>query len=313
MGAGWGAAGVPVLSRRLSGVVHQADAPFSLVILLGGWPSGLIAVHSLGLPLLGTIFPASLHRYFKPTEGASHWNTLSDITSTIFLAEVGFLILGSPNFFEYAFGLVGSVGPVIASMLLPLQGTTPKEHRKHWLAVQALLWRCSLHTAFFLDSDNGGATDACHLFGFGPGLCSDTIPTSLGRLPLELRHFLNGSTKGYIPPSTLVARSLVPALNNPPRQILWHLDVVRSKGLFPCGCLHLLAYYPLYFFSNKRVAQPLALPELLRLYQLPLSMDVVLRALKPDKGLPFEDSPAPDLFASVFQQLRGASGGGFWE
>ena len=33
-------------------------------------------------------------------------------------------------------------------------------------------------------------------------------------------------------------------------------------------------------------------------------------ALKPDKGLPFEDSSTPDLFASVLQQLWGTSGGG---
>ncbi len=33
-------------------------------------------------------------------------------------------------------------------------------------------------------------------------------------------------------------------------------------------------------------------------------------ALKPDKGLPCEDSPAPDLFASVLQQLWGTSEGG---
>jgi hypothetical protein len=300
MGAGQEAAGGPVLSRCLLGVFQWVDAPFSLVILLGGWPSGLIAVHSLGLPLLGAFFPASIHRYFKPKGGASYWNTPSDIISTVFLEEVGFLILGSPNFFEYAFGLVGSVGPVIASVLLLLRGTTPKEHRKHWSAAQALLWRCGLHTAFFLDSTNGGAMDACHLFGFGPGLCLDTIPTSLGGLLLALKHFLDGGKKGYIPPSALVAQSLVPALDDPPLRVVWHLDVVFSKGLFPCGRLRSLVYCPSYFFPNKWVARPLALPKLLWLYQLPILMDVVLRALEPDKGLPSEDSPAPDLFASVF-------------
>jgi hypothetical protein len=152
--------------------------------------------------------------------------------------------------------------------------------------------------------------DAFHLFGFSPRLCLDTILTSLGGLPLALRHFLDGGTKGYIPPSALVAQSLVPALDNPPQWFLWHLDIVQSEGLFPCRRPRSLVYCPLYCFPNKWVAWPLALPELLQLYQLPLLMDAVLRALEPDKGLPFEDSPAPNLFASVFQQLWGASGGG---
>jgi hypothetical protein len=309
MGAGRGVAGVPVLSRHLSEVVQWVNAPFSLVVLSGGWPSRLIAVHSLGLPLLGTFFPASLHRYFKPKLGASCWNTPSDIISTVFPEEVGFLVSSSLNFFEYALGLVGSVGPMIALVFLPLQGTTPKEHRKHRLVAQALLWRCGLHMAFFLDSNNGGAMDVCHFFGFGPGLCSDTIPVSLGGLLLVLRHFLDGGTKGYVPVSTLVSRSLVPALDDPSRQVLWHLDIIQSEGLFPCGHPCSLVYCPSYFFLNKWVARPLAIPELLRLYQLPLLMDAVLRALEPDKVLPFEDSPTPDLFASNFRQLWGASGG----
>jgi hypothetical protein len=54
----------------------------------------------------------------------------------------------------------------------------------------------------------------------------------------------------------------------------------------------------------------LSLPERLQLYQLPLLMDLVLQDLDPRHGLPFEHSPPPDLFVSIFQQLWGVSGGG---
>jgi len=51
------------------------------------------------------------------------------------------------------------------------------------------------------------------------------------------------------------------------------------------------------------------LPELLRLYRLPLTLDPLLRDLDPERGLPFEDAPAPDVFISIFRQLWGVCGG----
>ena len=50
------------------------------------------------------------------------------------------MILGLPDFIEYyVFGLVGSVGLVIASVSLPWRGAPPKAHWQHWLAAQILL------------------------------------------------------------------------------------------------------------------------------------------------------------------------------
>ncbi len=69
-------------------------------------------------------------------------------------------------------------------------------------------------------------------------------------------------------------------------------------------------YCPLQFFPTKWIARPLSTVELLRLYQLSLSLDAWLGSLEPAKGLPFEDSPAPDLFTSIFRQLWGVIEGG---
>jgi hypothetical protein len=108
----------------------------------------------------------------------------------------------------------------------------------------------------------------------------------------------------------LVPQVVLPAVEKPPRRVLWHANVLQGKGLFPCGRPRSNVYCPLYFFPRKWVVWPLPLVETLQLYQLPLSMDPLMQALEPDKGLPFEDSPAPDLFPSVLQQLWGTSGGG---
>ena len=69
-------------------------------------------------------------------------------------------------------------------------------------------------------------------------------------------------------------------------------------------------YCPLHFFPSKWIVRPLSTVELLRVYQLPLSFDVLLGGLERAKGLPFKDSPAPDLFTSIFCQLWGVIEGG---
>jgi hypothetical protein len=238
-------------------------APFQLVVLSGGWPSGPITIASLGLLLLGAFFPSSLHQYFKPKGGTNPWNTLSNIKSTIFLEDVGFVLSGSARFIKHAFGLVGTVGPVIALVSLPLKGTPPKAHQQHRLAAQSLLRRLKLWPVFFLDSDNGGATDGCHLFGFGLGLGLDVLPSVTGGLPLILCHFLDCRTAGHMPPSSLVTQMLLPVLDNPLRRVLWHLDMLRGEGLFPCRLPRSRVYCPSHFFPWKWVTRPLSLAETL--------------------------------------------------
>jgi hypothetical protein len=103
---------------------------------------------------------------------------------------------------------------------------------------------------------------------------------------------------------------MVLGLVKPPHWVLWHADVVHGKGLFPCARPCSFVYCSLYFSPGHWVIQPLSLAELLQLYQLPHLTDLVLKGVEPDKGLPFADSPAPNLFASIFWQLWSEVGGG---
>ena len=61
---------------------------------------------------------------------------------------------------------------------------------------------------------------------------------------------------------------------------------------------------------DKLVIRALTSHEMLRLYQLPLSMDAFLADLPPDSPLPYEDSAPPGLFTSVLRQLWGVVRGG---
>jgi hypothetical protein len=291
-------------------VVRALNAPFPLVVVAGGWPSELIAVLSLGLTLLGAYFPSKFHRYFKPKGGLTTWFVPSDVKSTVVPEEVGILVLGSPAFICRILVEIGPTRRLIIPVLPCLWDATSRGLRNDRVAAKALLSQHNLHPVSFPDADNGGATDVCHVFGFGDDLGSTCLPGSTMGLLQTLRHFLDEGTKGFFPESARVPRSSIPDVAAPPQKVLWHLDAVLGEGLFPCSRPQSVVSCPSHFFPWHWIRRPLSLPELLWLYQLPLSMDSLLRALSPHQGLPFEDSPHPDLFVSIFQQLWGVNGGG---
>jgi hypothetical protein len=163
----------------------------------------------------------------------------------------------------------------------------------------------------FWDRNCGGATDAIHTVGFGTRLRSAVLPVpELGlALCLCLRHFIDGGT-AIESPRTVLWTS-VPTLDSL-AQVRWHDNILLPGGLFPCQHPRALIYCAGYrLHHTKLVIRALTSHEMLRLYQLPLSMDSSLACLHPDSPLPYEDSAPPGLFTSVLRQLWGAVGGGF--
>ena len=269
----------------------------------------MLAVLSLGPPLVGAYFPPRFHRYFKPTGCVTSWSTPSELNSSSLAAGVGLLVSGSKRFINGIMGTVGSTHRIIASVETSLRGATLRGLRKSRASAKELLARLGMQPVSLLDSDYGRATDACHVIGFGRDLASDGVPTVSKSLPLTLRHFLDGGAKGVFLRTSRVPRLTVPVIDDPPRSVLWHLDTVRGEGLFPCTRPRSLVYCPSHFFPGQWLRRLLTLQELLRLYRLPLSLDPLLRDLDPERGLPFEDAPAPDVFVSIFRQLWGVGGG----
>ncbi len=86
---------MPVLPRLISGVIRGLAALFPFVVVAGGWPSALMAIISLGLPLVGAYFPPQFHRYFKPKGGVTSWLTPSVLKTTRLPEGVGLLVSGS--------------------------------------------------------------------------------------------------------------------------------------------------------------------------------------------------------------------------
>ena len=156
-----------MLPRLISGVVRGLDAPFPFIVVAGGWPSALLAILSLGLPLVGAYFPPPFHRHFKPKGGVTSWFTTYALDTTRLSAGLGLLVSRSERFIN---GIMGTVGPtwrIIASVEISLHGATLRGLRKIRASAKEFLTWHGMQPVSFLDLENGGATDACHVLGFG--------------------------------------------------------------------------------------------------------------------------------------------------
>ncbi len=106
---------------------------------------------------------------------------------------------------------------VIISVDMPQRGVARKTHREDRAKAQTLLLSHGLLSVFFLDSNNGGANDACHVFGFGDDLGSSILPVSDRGFAQTVRHFLDGGTEGWFLDSQRVLKLTIPKSLSPPR------------------------------------------------------------------------------------------------
>ena len=173
-----------------------------------------------------------------------------------------------------------------------------------------LLAEFTFRPLLVVDSASGGATDGQYLLGFGRDLGSSVAPAVGRGLPRTLRHVLDGGVEGRF---RSVMKSSVPAVVSPARAVLLHDGVARPEGLLPCRSPNISTYAPSYKLRDRWVIRELTLAERFRLHQLPLHMDTLLGGLNPRGPLPFEDSPSPEVYTSIFRGLWRNSGGGLLE
>ena len=205
--------------------------PFHFLLVAGSWPSDLIAANLLNHPY----FPARYHRFIKPKGDVTSWFTPSDVTSS-FPEGGGLFLSGSATFVDR---VLDSLSPtprrVILSIIIRLRDSTVRGLGKDRAVARSVLVKHGLWPVVFPDSDNGGATDSCHMIGFGADSCLGILPSSSMGLPRTFRHFLDGGATGSFPDAVRVVRSSVPVVIDPPRKVLWHSDTVLGEGLFPCS------------------------------------------------------------------------------
>jgi hypothetical protein len=298
-------------SKLITGRLRVAAPPLPFVIIVGGWPSALIALLALNLPVQSAYFPARLHKYIKPSKcEVMLWKTPSTFSYDNVSGEVIFVVSGTSAFIRGVLSSLPSEGVhrTIASVEFPLRGTSRNVVKSLRFQGRAVLVDFGLRPVDFWDRNCGGATDAIHTVGFGTRLHLGVLPVPEPGLALCLRHFIDGGTALDFPRTVL--QMPVPTLNSF-TQVQWHDNILLSGGLFPCQHPRALVYCPCYRLPpEKLVIRALPSHEMLRLYQLPRSMDALLAVLHPNSPLPYEDLAPPGLFTSVLRQLWGVVRGG---
>ena len=109
---------------------------------------------------------------------------------------------------------------------------------------------------------------------------------------------------------------------------MWHSDALLPQGLFSCRHPGANVYCKSVFYPRSFAKQSLTTTKLLRLYQIPLEMDrsilemaqltgfmekslkSQLKPMRTQVYLPFEDTPPPEMYASIFRQLWSENKGG---
>jgi hypothetical protein len=87
---------------------------------------------------------------------------------------------------------------------------------------------------------------------------------------------LDGGVEGRFP---MVAKSSLLVLAAPPHAVLWHKDVLRLEGVFPCWFPNARVYCPLHRTPTRWAVRQLTIGKKLRLFQIPLAMDGILDGL----------------------------------
>ena len=98
------------------------------------------------------------------------WHATNLFTAALMPVGTALLLSGSVEFLEQTLVELVHVQRVIVSFDMPQRGIAPKAHREDRAKAQTMLRSHGLRPVFFLDANNGGATDACHVFGFGHGI-----------------------------------------------------------------------------------------------------------------------------------------------
>lgn len=80
--------------------LRGVKSPFPVMVLAEKWPSALISVLALDLPLDAAYFPARFHQYFKPRDNVISWQAPNLFTAALMPVGTGLLLAGSVEFLE---------------------------------------------------------------------------------------------------------------------------------------------------------------------------------------------------------------------
>ena len=302
--------------RVICSVLKDIKPPAPFVVVAQGWPSSLITVSSLKLRLDRAFFPAQFHTLFKKNKPTvTGWNVGSEFDPKSF-ANAVFLVSGSYEFVDRILQLGDFASQCIVHVEIPRRGRSKKSFTWIWREAAEVLRKHSLVSSRWKDELCGGATDAEFIFGFGNDLGSAFKPAPIPSVVRVLGNYICPTAGGFN--LEIVEQCYVPSEDELPirRRPMWHDNTLLPQGLFACQYPQAKVYCKSVYHPGSFAKRALTTEELLRLYQLPLEMDkpILEMAVRWTGGVPFEHTPPPEMYASMFRQLwssemRGGSSG----
>ena len=165
---------VSVGLRTVRGKLKKIRAPRAILVIAEGWPSCLISILALKLPLVGAYFPRRHHHHFKiPTNARfDRWHSPSKPRR----GDHTYVISGSVAFMK----TICSHGNVDNSKVIACFEQNLKQGgkfvRAQWDKARKICSTLSLSPVTMRDMQFSGATNARFLFGFGGSLDSSRLP-----------------------------------------------------------------------------------------------------------------------------------------
>ena len=248
--------------------------PASLFVVCHGWPCWLPSILSLRLSLIGAFFPEDFHKYFPPLPSTS-WGTIAAWYREVSFPPKSCIVLASGSFEFFRRSILPKLstlrGPLVFAMDAPPVTHSKSKAFRFWARKE--FEKLGLQTDVMHHSEFGGASNASHLLAYSSG-----VPNSIFRpglmVPRTLKQLLDSTVKGAfteIPPP--------PAIPNPARRPILVEGRVMREGLYDVARPRATVACPSVFSTTKWVARQLTTREILRVFDLPVSMD---RFLLPD-------------------------------
>jgi len=282
--------------------------PSPFVVVSQGWPSCLCTILTLGLPLAGAFFPVKFHQFFEQSD-KHKWLPLPSLSTTSYADSVVYIICGDHRFLESAWTEVGKPHAAILCLNINHRVLTGAKRNRVPRAAQHWMNNNGFDSLVVRDQDFKGITTARFVMGFGRDLENLRTPSSPRPVAFVLSTFLDGGVDSRH--AKQVRYDSLPPVKDCPRAPIWNSqhDFLRSEGLLPANNPDALVVCPTHFSRTAGVLRSLSLQERLRLYHIPREMDpqIINRLQSP---YPFEETPTPAVFDSIFRQLWGVYGGG---
>ena len=240
----------------------------------------------------------------------TQWSTFQEFTSNSIDWSVPVIILASgpgARLVEVVSHCKQHDGIFIFSVDTPFHSATPKNTRRFWHTLYQKAQVLGLSQAMVNHSDFGGATSASHVIYYR-GIRQEAFVPAPG-IPRVLKHLLNSAAAGRYK-SILAPPNLQGEVIRAPLYIDGHL---RQEGLFDMFHRQRLIACPSVFASTKWVERRLTGYELLRAFDIPISLDkLLLHRCTSTRCLPFkiEETITPLVVTSIFSSLWGVEGGG---